>query len=117
MVPVAVVAGAAGREVEPVLAAAGLAGSFTAIVSSDDVVHGKPHPEGYLRALELLGGVAPGEAVALEDTGGGGAPGETAGARCPARPRPPDPPRPGAPGRIAPARARQLLRRPLGAAV
>ena len=28
---------------------------FEAIVSSDDVTEGKPHPESYLRALELVG--------------------------------------------------------------
>jgi beta-phosphoglucomutase len=82
VVPVAVVTGAARSEVEPVLAAAGLAGSITAIVSSDDVLEGKPHPEGYLRALELLGGFSPGEVVAFEDTEAGVASAKAAGLRC-----------------------------------
>jgi beta-phosphoglucomutase len=83
-VPVAVVTGAARAEVESVLEAAGLAGSISAIVSSDDVVDGKPHPEGYLRALEELGvgPVGPGEAVAFEDTEAGVASAKAAGFRC-----------------------------------
>ena len=54
-VPVAIVSGAFRAEIEPVIAAAGIAGELTAIVAADDVEHGKPHPEGYLRALERLG--------------------------------------------------------------
>ncbi len=83
-VPVAVVTGAARAEVEPVLAASGLTDSIAAIVTSDDVVDGKPHPEGYLRALELLGvgTVGPGEAVAFEDTEAGVASAKAAGYRC-----------------------------------
>ena len=82
-VPVAVVTGAARAEVEPVLEAAGLTGSIGAIVTADDVVDGKPHPEGYLRALEELGvGVGPGEAVAFEDTEAGIASAKAAGFRC-----------------------------------
>jgi beta-phosphoglucomutase len=77
-VPVAVVSGATRAEIEPVLAAAGLAGSVTAIVPADDVVHGKPHPEGYLRALELLG---VGDALVLEDTEAGVASATAAGLR------------------------------------
>jgi len=40
---------------------------FEAIVSGDDVSHGKPHPEAYLRAAELLG-VDIAECVAIEDS-------------------------------------------------
>ena len=83
VVPVAVVTGAARSEVEPVLAAAGLSGSITAIVSSDDVREGKPHPESYLRALELLdGGLRPDEVVAFEDTEAGVTSAKGAGLHC-----------------------------------
>jgi beta-phosphoglucomutase len=83
-VPIAVVTGAARAEVEPVLAAAGLLDSFAGIVSSDDVVDGKPHPEGYLRALELIGvdPAAAGEVVGFEDTEAGIASAKAAGLRC-----------------------------------
>lgn len=75
---VAVVSGATRAEIEPVLAAAGLAGAITAIVPADDVVHGKPDPEGYLRALQLLG---VGDALAFEDTEAGVASAAAAGLR------------------------------------
>jgi HAD superfamily hydrolase (TIGR01509 family) len=82
-VPVVVVTGAARSEVEPVLDAAGLAGSITAIVSSDDVREGKPHPESYRRALELLDGdLRPDEVVAFEDTEAGIASAKAARLRC-----------------------------------
>lgn len=80
-VPVAIVSGAALAEIVPVVRAAGLEPLFRAIVSSDAVTHGKPHPESYLRALELLG-VSPGEAVAFEDTESGVASATGAGMRC-----------------------------------
>src|SRR4029077_20441647 len=54
-VPLAICSGAARAEIEPVVEAAGLADCFRAIVSSDDVVRGKPDPEGYRKALDLLG--------------------------------------------------------------
>ncbi len=80
-VPVAIVSGAFRAEIEPVVAAAGIAGELTAIVAADDVDRGKPHPEPYLTALELLG-IDPGEAVALEDTEVGIASAKAAGVRC-----------------------------------
>lgn len=40
---------------------------FGAIVTGDSVTHGKPHPEPYLRAAELLG-VDPSECLAIEDS-------------------------------------------------
>ncbi|HMN99654.1 MAG TPA: HAD family phosphatase [Miltoncostaeaceae bacterium] len=53
-----------------VLRIAGLTDCFRATVSSQEVARGKPAPDVYLRALELLG-VAPGDAVAVEDSGAG----------------------------------------------
>jgi beta-phosphoglucomutase len=69
-VPLAICSGAARAEIEPVVEAAGLAPSFRAIVSSDDVVHGKPDPEGYVKALGILG-VSPADAIVFEDTEAG----------------------------------------------
>ena len=72
-------------EIEPVVEAAGIAGCFRAVVSSDDVVHGKPDPEGYVKTLELLE-AEPARAVVFEDTEAGIAsarqPGSGACSRC-----------------------------------
>src|SRR6266404_8379134 len=77
-VPLAICSGAARAEIEPVVEAAGLAPCFQAIVSSDDVVHGKPDPEGYAKALGLLG-IDGADAVVLEDTEAGIASARAAG--------------------------------------
>jgi beta-phosphoglucomutase-like phosphatase (HAD superfamily) len=82
-VPVAIVAGAARAEIEPVVTAAGLAPLFRAIVSADDVVEGKPDPEGYLRGLALLdGGLCAEDVLVFEDTEAGVASAKSAGMRC-----------------------------------
>jgi beta-phosphoglucomutase len=79
-VPLAVCSGAARAEIEPVVEAAGLAPLLRGIVSSDDVVKGKPHPEGYLKAMrELLDGVDPAEVLVFEDTEAGIASARAAG--------------------------------------
>jgi len=80
-VPLAICSGAARAEIVPVVAAAGLAPLFRGIVSSDDVEHGKPHPEGYLKALELLDGAAPGDVLGIDDTEAGVASAKDAGLR------------------------------------
>jgi beta-phosphoglucomutase len=80
-VPVGIVSGAALAEIEPVLEAAGLAPLFAAIVSSDDVAEGKPHPEPYLRAIEQLH-VAAGDVLVFEDTEAGVASAKAAGTHC-----------------------------------
>jgi HAD superfamily hydrolase (TIGR01509 family) len=79
--PVAVVSGAARAEIEPVLAAAGLRDAVEAIVSMEDVPRGKPEPDGYLRALELLGHRSE-DSVAIEDSPPGVAAAKAAGLRC-----------------------------------
>ena len=76
----AVVSGAGRSEVETVLRAAEI-DVFELIVSAESVTSGKPDPEGYLRALELLG-VPSGEAAAIEDTPPGVAAAKAAGLRC-----------------------------------
>ena len=82
-VPVAVVSGAFRREIEPVLAGAELDRHIEVVVAADDVERGKPDPDGYLRALELLGReLLPREVVAFEDTEAGVASAKAAGLRC-----------------------------------
>jgi beta-phosphoglucomutase len=82
-VPVAIVSGAARAEIETVIEAAGLSDAVGAIVAAEDVDDGKPHPAGYLRALELLdGGLNASDVLAFEDTEAGVASAKAAGLRC-----------------------------------
>jgi len=74
------------RLVDTALDTAGLESAFDAIVTSDDVEHAKPAPDLYLLACERLG-VAPGEALALEDTPSGIAAAKAAGLTCIAVPQ------------------------------
>jgi sugar-phosphatase len=59
------VSGAAREEIEPVVRAAGLADAISFVVSADDVVAGKPDPEGYERALALIDGTRAEDVVAF----------------------------------------------------
>jgi beta-phosphoglucomutase len=77
-VPLAICSGAARAEIEPVVEAAGLAACFKTVVTSDDVVHGKPDPEGYAKTLGILG-VDAADAVVFEDTEAGVASARAAG--------------------------------------
>jgi HAD superfamily hydrolase (TIGR01509 family) len=79
--PVGIVSGAALEEIEPVIEAAGLAEAVAVIVAADHVREGKPHPEGYLRAAELLG-VDARDTLAFEDTEVGVASAKAAGMHC-----------------------------------
>jgi HAD superfamily hydrolase (TIGR01509 family) len=74
-----------------VLRIAGLGGCFRAAVSSQEVPRGKPAPDVYLRALDRLG-VAPADAVAIEDSGAGIRSAAAAGMRVLAIPNPVYPP-------------------------
>lgn len=113
-VPVAVVSGAARAEIEPVLEAAGLAGHVRVLVAAEDVPHGKPAPDGYLRALELLGGgLVASEVLVFEDTEAGVAAAKAAGMRCVAVLGTLAPERLAAADEIVPALDVELLRRVL----
>ena len=82
-VPVAIVSGAARAEIEPVLAGAGLASAIQLVVSADDIREGKPDPESYLCALELLDDdIRAGEVLVFEDTEAGIASAKAAGMGC-----------------------------------
>ncbi len=52
---------------------------FDHILASEDILHGKPHPEIYLKSAERLG-VEPGEMLVLEDSHNGCLAGAAAGA-------------------------------------
>lgn len=66
-IPLAVASNSPQRFVEAALASAGLDDLFEVIVTADDVEHGKPAPDIYLHACELLG-AEPSAAVAFEDS-------------------------------------------------
>lgn len=67
--------------VDAALRGGGFSDAFDAVVSSDDVAHHKPAPDLYLLACERLG-VAPADALALEDTASGIAAAKAAGMAC-----------------------------------
>jgi len=58
-VPLAICSGALRAEIELILEEAGLRSYFDAIVSAEEVKHGKPDPEGFLLALEKLNDLWP----------------------------------------------------------
>jgi beta-phosphoglucomutase len=84
--PIGIVSGAALAEIQPVIDAAGIAGLFSCVVTSDDVLEGKPHPEGYLVGLGLLrgsvAGLQPGQVAVIEDTEAGVMAAKGAGMYC-----------------------------------
>jgi HAD superfamily hydrolase (TIGR01509 family) len=84
--PIAIVSGAALAEIQPVIDAAGIAGLFSCVVTSDDVLEGKPHPEGYLVGLGLLRGsvadLQPAQVAVIEDTEAGVLAAKGAGMYC-----------------------------------
>lgn len=67
VVPLAAASSSVGRLVRGVLEGLGLAPSFDAIVSGDDVARPKPAPDIFLEAARRLG-VDPGDCVVLEDS-------------------------------------------------
>ncbi len=76
--PVAVVSAALRRELDVVLAGAGLRELLSVVVSQDDVERGKPDPACYLLAATELG-VSPADLLVFEDTEVGVAAGKSAG--------------------------------------
>jgi beta-phosphoglucomutase len=76
----AIATSAPPRNIEVMLNLLGLADSFGAVVSSEEVLHGKPAPDIVLRAAERLGLPAD-RVVVLEDAPAGVAAGKAAGSR------------------------------------
>jgi len=85
-VPLAIASGALRHEIELILAQAGLADCFAAIVSAEDVREGKPSPEGFLLALEQLRArrtdLSPERCLVIEDSQPGLEAARRAGMRC-----------------------------------
>lgn len=65
--PLAIASGSLRGEIEAILEANDLLSFFSVIVGADDVTEGKPAPESYVRAVDLLG-MTGAEAVAIEDS-------------------------------------------------
>jgi beta-phosphoglucomutase len=86
-VPVAIASGAARAEIEAVLVGAGMREIFDVLVGAEDVECGKPDPEGYLLALELVNRrvadpIAAADALVFEDSLLGMQSAIAAGMRC-----------------------------------
>ena len=80
-VPLALVTSATGHQVTQRLDSVGLGGCFDVVVTGADVSAGKPDPEGFVRASELLG-VPAARCVGFEDSPAGVAAVKAAGMRC-----------------------------------
>jgi len=68
--PVALVSGSQRFCIDATLAGHQWGSLFAYIVTGDDVLNNKPHPDSYLKALDLLG-VRGNEAITIEDTESG----------------------------------------------
>jgi HAD superfamily hydrolase (TIGR01509 family) len=80
-VPRAIATSSSNLYVERILGPSGLLPRFQFVLSCDDVIHGKPHPEVYEKAAGKFGH-APGEMIVLEDSPAGLRAAKSAGARC-----------------------------------
>lgn len=85
-VPCGICSGARRHEIEPLLAAFGLADFFPVITAIEDVRYGKPDPEGYSKTLQLLNELderdfPASESLVIEDTNGGAIAAHAAGMR------------------------------------
>ncbi|MFD9904258.1 HAD family hydrolase [Streptomyces sp. NPDC059063] len=84
-VPMAVASGSSRPAIEAILEGTGLDAHLKTIVSADEVAHGKPAPDVFLAAAELLG-ARPADCVVLEDAVPGALAARAAGMRCVAIP-------------------------------
>jgi beta-phosphoglucomutase len=85
-VPVAIASGAQRHEIEEILDATGLRRFFATIVAAGETPQGKPYPDPYARAFQLLddahGGLSKNRCVAIEDSRWGLESARAAGLRC-----------------------------------
>jgi HAD superfamily hydrolase (TIGR01509 family) len=87
--PLVVVSGALRHEIEFILQQGGIRQAFRAVISAEEVSHGKPNPEGYLRALEEINRslsqaerISAPECLVIEDTLAGIEAAHRAGMKC-----------------------------------
>ena len=85
-VPIAIASGAQRHEIEEILDATGLRRFFATIVAAGETARGKPFPDPYARAFQLLdeanGGLSMNRCVAIEDSRWGLESARAAGLRC-----------------------------------
>lgn len=77
-IPMAVASGGFRRVIDEILRGLNLQDSFDAIIAAEDVIHGKPDPEPFLKAAALLG-VNPTKCLVFEDSPTGIAAAQAAG--------------------------------------
>jgi beta-phosphoglucomutase len=87
--PLAIASGALRDEIEIILSGIGLLAHFRAIVSTEDVIRGKPEPEIFLKALARLNTlsgsdplISPAECLVIEDSKEGIRGARRAGMKC-----------------------------------
>lgn len=85
--PLAIASGALRREILSILDGVGLIDAFVGIITAEDVVHGKPDPEAFLKAIALINrqtnqSIQSGACLVLEDSIHGVAAAKLAGMRC-----------------------------------
>jgi HAD superfamily hydrolase (TIGR01509 family) len=94
-IPIAVASSAHREVIDAALGALGLTAEFEAVVSSDEVAHGKPEPDVYLATAERLG-ASPGTCLVVEDSLNGVRAARAAGMTVALVPNASVPPAPGA---------------------
>lgn len=88
--PVGIVSGALGKEIETVLEHEQIRQYFSFLVSAEDVLRGKPDPEGFVIALNKINDILdlsqfpanPSECLVIEDSPGGIDSARSLGMRC-----------------------------------
>lgn len=85
--PLAIASGALRDEITFILEGGGLDSAFVGIVSAEDVTNGKPDPEGFIKALDLINrqarrAILPAECLVFEDSIHGIAAAHAAGMNC-----------------------------------
>lgn len=80
-IPCAVASSGRRDNVESILSGSGLRSYFTAVITGEDVVHGKPAPDIFLRAAAALS-TPPGECAVIEDSHNGVKAAKAAGMYC-----------------------------------
>ncbi|MBN1907342.1 MAG: HAD family phosphatase [Deltaproteobacteria bacterium] len=79
--PQVVVSSAPRKNINAILKALNLPDTFAALVCAEDVINGKPHPEGCLTASQKIG-VSPSNCIVLEDAPAGLLAARNAGMAC-----------------------------------